>query len=229
MGTVPKGLSDYDGCARVGCGADRSLRDISVVPRGTSAGNGRPFDVSSTFTDVQICYEWLALDWDGVEGACRVVCSDLDHDGRLCLHQLRSRTQTPSTASCCGSLFCRCLVFCCRNRRFLWRDDKQVRSSPRWSNDSAETGRGKMTTSGKIPSLTPTLTNGSGAAAILSAGIGSFTLAVLAIASDKSAPIKNILIFYKPTGPLSGVTTTAILIWLLTWVILEWRWRDRTV
>ena len=86
-----------------------------------------------------------------------------------------------------------------------------------------------MTTSGRISSLTPTLTNGSGAAAILSAGIGSFTLAVLAIVSDKSAPIKNILIFYKPTGPLSGVTTTAILIWLLTWAILEWRWRDRTV
>jgi hypothetical protein len=76
---------------------------------------------------------------------------------------------------------------------------------------------------------TPTLTNGSGAAAILSAGIGSLALAVLAIAGDKSASIKRILVFYKPTGPLSGVTTVAILIWLFTWGILEWRWRNRTI
>jgi hypothetical protein len=75
----------------------------------------------------------------------------------------------------------------------------------------------------------PSLTNGSGTAAILAAGIGSFALAVLACAGDKSAAIKNSLIFYKPTGPLSGVTSTAIVIWLLTWGILEWRWRNRTV
>ena len=73
------------------------------------------------------------------------------------------------------------------------------------------------------------LTNGSGAAAILAASVGAFTLALLACASDKSAAVKSILIFYKPTGPLSGVTTAAILIWLFTWGILEWRWRNRTV
>jgi hypothetical protein len=52
---------------------------------------------------------------------------------------------------------------------------------------------------------------------------------VLACAGDKLAAVKNSLIFYKPTGPLSGVTTGAILIWLVSWVILEWRWRNRTV
>lgn len=76
---------------------------------------------------------------------------------------------------------------------------------------------------------TPVLTNGSGVAAILSAGIGSFVLAVLAIAADKSGTIKSSLIFYKPTGPLSGVTTTAFLIWFFTWGLLEWRWRKKTV
>ncbi len=78
-------------------------------------------------------------------------------------------------------------------------------------------------------SKTPTLTNGSGAAAILAAGVGAFALAVLALAGDKSAHIARGLIFYKPTGPLSGVTTAAVLIWLFTWGILEWRWRNRTV
>jgi hypothetical protein len=75
----------------------------------------------------------------------------------------------------------------------------------------------------------PALTNGPGAAAILAAGIGSFALALLAWAGDKSAAVKNSLVFYRPTGPLSGVTTAAILIWLLTWGILEWRWRNKTV
>jgi hypothetical protein len=75
----------------------------------------------------------------------------------------------------------------------------------------------------------PAITNGAGAAAILSAGIGSFALALLAFAADKSAAIKSILVFYKPTGALSGVTTTAILIWLLTWSILELRWRKKSV
>lgn len=73
------------------------------------------------------------------------------------------------------------------------------------------------------------MTNGSGAAAILSAGVGCFVLALLAAAGDKSAWVKSLLNFYKPTGPLSGVTTVAILIWICLWGILEWRWRRKTV
>jgi hypothetical protein len=72
-------------------------------------------------------------------------------------------------------------------------------------------------------------TNGAGAAAILSAGIGALALAVLAVAADKSAAIKSALVFYKPTGALSGVTTVAILIWLVAWGALEMRWGKRTV
>jgi hypothetical protein len=86
-----------------------------------------------------------------------------------------------------------------------------------------------MNPSKSVAPPNPALTNGSGAAAVLAAGIGSFALAVLAFAGDKSAHIKSILNFYKPTGPLSGVTTLAILIWLFTWAILEWRWRRREV
>jgi len=75
----------------------------------------------------------------------------------------------------------------------------------------------------------PAMTNGSGAAAILAAGVGSFALAVLAIAGDKSALVKTWLVFYKPTGALSGVTTLALVVWILTWGILELRWRKKTV
>lgn len=75
----------------------------------------------------------------------------------------------------------------------------------------------------------PALTNGSGAAAILAAGIGSFVLALLACAGDKSVTVKNSLDFYKPTGPLSGVTTCAIAVWLLAWFLLHRRWHCRNV
>jgi len=71
--------------------------------------------------------------------------------------------------------------------------------------------------------------NGPGAAAVLSAGIGSFALALLAFAGDKVPFIKRSLNFYGPTGPLSGVTTVAVAIWLIAWLILEWRWRSKSV
>ncbi len=71
--------------------------------------------------------------------------------------------------------------------------------------------------------------NGSGAAALLAAAVACFAVAVLSILGDKLASIRSSLIFYKPTGPLSGVTTCAILVWLVTWILLEWRWREKTV
>jgi len=73
------------------------------------------------------------------------------------------------------------------------------------------------------------LPNGSGAGAILSAAAGCFTLSVLSLLGDKLAAVRSSLIFYRPTGPLSGVTTGAILVWLFTWAILDWRWRKKTV
>jgi hypothetical protein len=77
--------------------------------------------------------------------------------------------------------------------------------------------------------ISTVIPNGSGAAAILSAGIGSFAVAFFAIAADKSAWVKNLFAFYKPTGALSGETTVAVLFWLAAWAVLSWRWRKRTV
>jgi hypothetical protein len=73
------------------------------------------------------------------------------------------------------------------------------------------------------------LRNGAGAAAILSAGVGCFVLGVIAVIADKVQPVARSLNFYKPTGPLSGVTSVAILIWLLTWVVLHLVWRRRDI
>jgi hypothetical protein len=71
--------------------------------------------------------------------------------------------------------------------------------------------------------------NGAGAAAVFAAGAGSFLLAVFAILADKVAPIKSLMNLYKPTGPLSGVTTCAIVGWLAVWLILHRRWHWRCI
>ena len=71
------------------------------------------------------------------------------------------------------------------------------------------------------------LPNGPGAAAILAAGIGSFALGVMTVAGDKSKALAAHLIVYRPTGPLSGVTTVAIAVWLISWALLGRLWRSR--
>ena len=71
--------------------------------------------------------------------------------------------------------------------------------------------------------------NGPGAAAILAAGIGCAGVGVLALAGDASSVIGKWLNFYNPVGTLSGVTTLAIILWLVSWFILNQRWRTKTV
>ncbi len=73
------------------------------------------------------------------------------------------------------------------------------------------------------------LTNGPGAAAVLAAGVGATALGVFAVLGDTWPAFKKLMIFYRPTGPLSGVTTSAIIVWLLAWAVLEWRWKQKTV
>jgi hypothetical protein len=73
------------------------------------------------------------------------------------------------------------------------------------------------------------LPNGAGVAAILAAGLGSFTMAALAIAADHSTAFKKLMIFFTPTGPLSGVTTIGIAVWLLSWIGLDFAWKRRDV
>ena len=76
---------------------------------------------------------------------------------------------------------------------------------------------------------TDTPPNGPAAAAILAAGIGCATIGILAFAGDASGAIGRLLNIYNPTGTLSGVTTIAIIVWLVAWFALNRLWRTRTV
>jgi hypothetical protein len=73
------------------------------------------------------------------------------------------------------------------------------------------------------------LPNGAGAAATLAAGVGAAVLGLLTLAGDKSPSIKNALIFYRPTGALSGVTTMSIAVWLASWLLLHRLWSKKDV
>lgn len=71
--------------------------------------------------------------------------------------------------------------------------------------------------------------SGSGAAALLAAAIGGFTLGICAFAGDAMTAIGHALNLWNPTGPLSGVTTVAILVWLVAWIVLSRLWASRTI
>ena len=74
-----------------------------------------------------------------------------------------------------------------------------------------------------------TLPNGPGAAAILAAGIGSAAFGLFALAGDAFPAINNLFTFYTPSGALSGVSTVAVIVWLVAWYFLARRWATATV
>ena len=69
------------------------------------------------------------------------------------------------------------------------------------------------------------LPNGPAAAAILAAGAGSLALGLLAVLSEASSTVNSGLKFYGPAGPLSGKTTLAVAVWLVSWLLFHLIWR----
>jgi hypothetical protein len=72
-----------------------------------------------------------------------------------------------------------------------------------------------------------TLTNGRAAAASLAAGIGCLAMGALTTLSEASAGVGRLLNFYDPVGPLSGKTIIPVIIWLVSWSLLNGRWKDQ--
>ena len=58
-------------------------------------------------------------------------------------------------------------------------------------------------------------------AAIIAAGVGALALGILTTLAEANEGIKEFLRLYEPVGPLSGKTTGAVLIWLVTWAVLH--------
>jgi hypothetical protein len=73
------------------------------------------------------------------------------------------------------------------------------------------------------------LPNGIAAAALLAAGIGSLALGVVTTLTEASTNIANSLKFVAAVGPLSGKTTIAVIVWLVSWLVLHFLWRKKEV
>ena len=73
----------------------------------------------------------------------------------------------------------------------------------------------------------PAVANGAALASFLAAGVGAFTLGAVVILNEigvLSAPA-----LYPPAGGVSGRTTLCVVAWLIAWVLLHRRWKDRSV
>lgn len=71
----------------------------------------------------------------------------------------------------------------------------------------------------------PEPTNGAAMAALLGAGIGTFAVGffvVIHIMGIYDAPA-----IYGPSGGASGRTAFGVIVWLIAWGVLHWRWKDR--
>lgn len=75
----------------------------------------------------------------------------------------------------------------------------------------------------------PEIPNGDAAAALLAAGIGCFALGLAIILSEAVPPLRGVLTFSQSVGPLSGKSTVAVALWILSWVAWHRAWRNRTV
>ena len=74
---------------------------------------------------------------------------------------------------------------------------------------------------------TETEPNGGIVAATVAAGAGCAALGLLTVASAASSEFADLLTLYAPSGPLTGKATVASIIYVIVWVNLHFRLRDR--
>lgn len=69
--------------------------------------------------------------------------------------------------------------------------------------------------------------NGGIVAAVVAAGVGCAALGVVTVAAVAFPSFSDFLTLYAPAGPLTGKATLAVLVYLIAWVNLHARLRDR--
>ena len=78
----------------------------------------------------------------------------------------------------------------------------------------------------------PDKPDGPGAAAMLAAGIGIFSLGLLTTLNEVSTALHDWLQSFemgRGVGPLAGKTTVAVIVWAIAWVVLGAAWRKKEV
>ena len=67
--------------------------------------------------------------------------------------------------------------------------------------------------------------NGAALAAFLAAGIGAFAMGLIALLD--AVGVLPVPALYEPAGGVTGRTTLAVLVWIIAWVVLHSRWKNR--
>jgi hypothetical protein len=80
-----------------------------------------------------------------------------------------------------------------------------------------------------VPVVEPAIPNGAAAAAILAAGVGCVSVSICAWLGDAVPAIGHAFNWYPPTGPLSGVSASAISIWFIVWIACHRRWKGSSM
>jgi hypothetical protein len=68
---------------------------------------------------------------------------------------------------------------------------------------------------------------GVAAAALISSGIGVFVIGLMTTGAVLSAGLKDFLNWWNPAGPLTGKAGIGILAWLISWAIMNSKWKDQ--
>ena len=74
--------------------------------------------------------------------------------------------------------------------------------------------------------------DGPGAAAMVAAGIGVFTLGLTIILAELSTAIHDFLEAFQGSrgvGTLAGKSSVAMIVWLGSWAALHYAWRDKDI
>lgn len=69
---------------------------------------------------------------------------------------------------------------------------------------------------------------GAASAAIVASGIGCFFIGFFTTLAEISPAVKTALTWSGPVGPLSGKVGMGVILWIITWVILHYRWQDKS-
>lgn len=65
------------------------------------------------------------------------------------------------------------------------------------------------------------------AAAIIAGGIGALVLGLFTTLAEANADLKDWLDWKSSVGPLSGKTSMAVIVWLISWAVLHVIYRDK--
>lgn len=74
-----------------------------------------------------------------------------------------------------------------------------------------------------------TMPNGAAVAAILAAAIGCAVLGLIIPLSEAIIPLKNVLNWWSPGGPLVGKTSVSVIAYFVSWAVLHQMWKDRDI